>query len=428
MKKSIQAMVALLALAVISEQGLADNAEAFFARANHFTVRIDAAIERAFIEDEPGVFHGAGIVVDPRQQWILTNAHVVGHSPAKLTVTFSDGTKSRAEKVYVDPYVDVAVIRYDQPGNDVLPAELGCNDRPGVGHPIGAFGHPFGLNFTGTRGVVSGRTSRLGPAQLQIDAPVNGGNSGGPVISMVSGKVIGISTSTLNEASSQNTNFAVPISQACHILRLLAKGQDPSPPELDVGFYAMLGDEGRLTVARSYLAPELVQLEPDDVIVSANGVPVSHESDLIDALRGSLQDVRLEVRREGRIVKVNGRLHPMPKVTTRKAVLFAGMLFAEAGYRDRRSLEVGHDVMVHSIVPGSEGEAQEVWLYDLIGRVDGVAVLNLDHLRELLTAASGNESVQLDFLRNVENPESRYMFKPLRRIFSDPEPPGEVGL
>src|SRR5690606_40373664 len=103
-----------------------------------------------------------------------------------------DGTKTRAEKVYVDPYVDVAVIRYDQPGNDALPAELGCNDRPGVGHPIGAFGHPFGLNFTGTRGVVSGRTSRLGPAQLQIDAPVNGGNSGGPVISMVSGKVIGI--------------------------------------------------------------------------------------------------------------------------------------------------------------------------------------------------------------------------------------------
>src|SRR5690606_34600628 len=97
-KKSMQAMVALLALAVISEQGLADNAEAFFAKAKHFPVRIDTTIERAFIEDEPGAFHGAGFVTDPERGWVLTNAHVVGHSPAKLTVTFSDGTKTRAEK------------------------------------------------------------------------------------------------------------------------------------------------------------------------------------------------------------------------------------------------------------------------------------------------------------------------------------------
>ena len=78
---------------------------------------------------------------------------------------------------------------------------LDCGTMPPVAHSVGAFGHPWGFRFTGTRGITSAVTTRLGPNMLQTDAPINEGNSGGPLISLETGKVVGINTAKIKEES-----------------------------------------------------------------------------------------------------------------------------------------------------------------------------------------------------------------------------------
>ena len=93
-------------------------------------------------------------------------------------------------------------------------AELDCESEPGTGHPVGAFGHPWGLDYTGTRGIISGRTAKLGGEMLQTDAPINQGNSGGPLISLLNGKIVGINTAKVNKPRDEDSNLVVPIAQA----------------------------------------------------------------------------------------------------------------------------------------------------------------------------------------------------------------------
>src|SRR5690606_13999228 len=101
------------------------------------------------------------------RSWIVTNRHVVGESPSHVQVAMKSAPYADAEKVYVDPYIDIAVLRADV-GADKQ-ARLDCQDMPGTGHPVGAYGHPWGLEYTGTQGVISGRTDKPGTELLQTD-------------------------------------------------------------------------------------------------------------------------------------------------------------------------------------------------------------------------------------------------------------------
>jgi S1-C subfamily serine protease len=189
--------------------------------------------------DDQGASIGAGFVIDRKRRWLLTNAHVSGRSPAHITAKFYGAEPVRAWPVYIDPYLDLAILEYDPAGGKegTETASLDCEMRPGTGHPVGAFGHPNGFKFSGTRGVISGQTNRFGADWLQTDAPINGGNSGGPLISLVTGRVVGINTATLDDNQSQNANFAALASQACRVIALLKQGADPRPASLGVSFF-----------------------------------------------------------------------------------------------------------------------------------------------------------------------------------------------
>ena len=136
------------------------------------------------------------MVVDAKRGWVLTNAHVASSSYSTVTVTFHGGEPMPARRIYVDPRLDLAVLTYDPAKAKHTPTEpqFECDASPPVGHPVGAFGHPWGFRFTGTRGITSAVTSRLGPQMLQTDAPINSGNSGGPLISLETGRVSSAST------------------------------------------------------------------------------------------------------------------------------------------------------------------------------------------------------------------------------------------
>ena len=402
------------------------DAEEIFADALAYTVRIKTRIETPFIEDTRGAFTGAGFVVDNQRRWIMTNAHVVGHSPSFVRVAVHEGGYDDAEKVYVDPYLDLAILKLPDDRQQLTAASLECESEPGTGHPVGAFGHPWGLDYTGTRGIVSGKTAKVGGELLQTDAPINDGNSGGPLISLKTGRIVGINTAGINEEGDEGTNFAVSIVQACRILKLLRAGHDPSPPDLPFAFFNLAYETDPLIVARIYPGAEAFPLQVGDEIMKAGDKPIANEGQLIHALRGNLNDIALTVRRNDEIIAVAGRLSPSPRVTRRRGIKFGGMLLAPGNFRDRSIYTADQDIMVHSVARGSEGQDAGLSFYDFLIAIDGVAVTDLDHAYDLLKSASAYETVQLEFFQMTGNPDLQQLFDSLLRDFS-PQLPEQIG-
>jgi S1-C subfamily serine protease len=254
---------------------------------------------------------------------------------------------------------------------------------------VGAFGHPWRLQFTGTRGIISGVTARYRTELLQTDAPINQGNSGGPLISLESGGIVGINTAGIRGA--QNTNFAVAMKYACRILRLLQKGEDPSPPDLGLVYFRDIDNRKQLKVARSYAGTGTLQLLPGDVIrqvVGEEGM-IENETQLLHALRGRLASASLKVMRDGQETTVSGNKLPMHRVLETRGIYASGVLFGPITIRD--AAEFGaRGLMVHHVESGSIGESQDIEKSDLLETVDGTAVLDIDDLYGRLSEARNN--------------------------------------
>jgi serine protease Do len=403
-------------LLLVTGAAAADDAEGIFEKAVAYTVQVRTSIQLGFIEDDQGVATGAGFVVDKERGWIMTNAHVASYSRARVEVAFGLDRFAPAQRIYVDPFIDLAILQAATPLPDsVGEAVLACGQSPGTGHPVGAFGHPWGLKFTGTRGIISGMTSRIGGEMIQTDAPINSGNSGGPLISLRTGSIVGVNTASVNAEGAQNTNFAVSMLHACRVLELLRADRDPSPPAPMLTFFE-LDAEDELVVARSYLPPDAISLEAGDRIVAVGGVAIANEGQFVHELRGRLDAVALKVERDGALVELSGRLPAAPSVLQRRGILVSGMLLAPLGYHDTPLLGIGHDIGIHDTEAGSEAEANELSYYDLVLAIDGTPVRDMAQLFELLgAAATKEEEVTIDFLRPNRVGDTA-TFTPLRRI------------
>jgi S1-C subfamily serine protease len=165
---------------------------------------------------------GSGVVVDGAGD-ILTCLHVVAGSTA-IQVTFADGTTSPATIQTTEPANDIAVLRASQLPANLVPAVLGNPRSVQVGSEAFVLGNPFGLYGSISSGVISGlnRSFQLpgnGPqlqGLIQIDAAVNPGNSGGPLVNR-NGQVVGIVTALINPTKEDvfiGIGLAVPIDVA----------------------------------------------------------------------------------------------------------------------------------------------------------------------------------------------------------------------
>ncbi len=165
---------------------------------------------------------GSGVVVDSFGN-ILTSLHVVDGASV-IIVTFADGTQSEAQIVNAMPERDIAVIQAIDTPLSVVPAVLGNPNSMRVGDEAYVVGNPYGLYSSMSSGVISGfdRVFRVSgtdleiPGMIQIDAAVNPGNSGGPLLNR-SGHVIGIVTGLVNPTDDTffiGIGFAVPINVA----------------------------------------------------------------------------------------------------------------------------------------------------------------------------------------------------------------------
>lgn len=165
---------------------------------------------------------GSGVVISDGGD-ILTSLHVVKDA-TDIQVTFADGTQSSAEVITTQPENDIAVLHPSQLPVLLVPAVLGNPNAMNVGDEAYAVGNPFGLYSSMTSGVISGFNRTFQPPNsdqelkglIQIDAAVNPGNSGGPLLNRY-GQVIGIVTGIVNPAGQDffvGIGFAVPITTA----------------------------------------------------------------------------------------------------------------------------------------------------------------------------------------------------------------------
>jgi serine protease Do len=406
MRMSIFVRVVLLWAALgcgAATGAVAERGEEIFRKALSYTVQIKSSVTIPFAGDGKGSSLGAGFVIDAARGWILTNAHVVSRSPSRVEVAFHDQEFGDASKVWVDPYMDIAIVRVPDPAltRAIEVPHLGCEGVPPVGHPVGAFGHPWRLPYTGTRGIISGVTSRYRTELLQTDAPINQGNSGGPLISLEDGRIVGINTAGIRGA--QNTNFAVAMKYACRIIELLKEGSDPSPPDLGVVFFRDVDNRKQLRVARSYSRPDTIEFRPGDLIEEVVGVPgrIENETQLVHALRGRLQGASVRVQRNGKVIALNGQKPPLPRVMDQRGVYASGVLFGPITVRDAHEIGL-RGFMVHHVEPGSIGQAQEVARSDVLEAVDGKPVTDLDELFGWLRdAANERRRVELTLKRLV---------------------------
>jgi S1-C subfamily serine protease len=276
-----------------------------------------------------GLSTGSGVLIAP-DGLALTNSHVV-NGAAGVEVELEDGRSVLADLVGEDPATDLALLRVDVEG--ALPfAELGDSNGVRVGDGALAVGSPFGLTRTVTFGIVSalGRSlpshdaGRRIEGVLQTDAPLNPGNSGGPLLDH-EGRVIGINTAIL--FGGQGLCFAVPSNTASFVVsQLLADGRVrrarlgihaeevllPKAVAVDAGLESQRGVAVRAAIADS--PARRADLTRGDVIVRVDGARIESVADLHRELGGERigARVRMEILRGGRLLDVEVRPDEAP--------------------------------------------------------------------------------------------------------------------
>jgi S1-C subfamily serine protease len=268
-----------------------------------------------------GLSTGSGVLIAP-DGLALTNSHVV-NGAAGVEVELDDGRSIVADLVGEDPATDLALLRIGSEG--VLPfAELGDSNGVRVGDGAIAVGSPFGLTRTVTFGIVSalGRSlpsrdaGRRIEGVLQTDAPLNPGNSGGPLLDH-EGRVIGINTAIL--LGGQGLCFAVPSNTASFVVsQLLASGRVrrarlgihaeevmlPKVVSTAAGLDSQRGVAVRKVLVHSPAAN--AELARGDVIVRVDEVRVESVADLHRELGSQRigKRVRVGILRVGRLTSV----------------------------------------------------------------------------------------------------------------------------
>ncbi|OZM83371.1 S1C family serine protease [Pseudonocardia sp. MH-G8] len=240
-----------------------------------------------------GAAEGSGMILTPEGD-ILTNNHVVAGG-GEITVTLADGTEHPATVVGTSPSYDIAVIRV-QGATGLTPATLGESSSLQVGQPVVAIGSPRGLTGTVTTGIVSAldRTVAV-PGEdggavvyngLQTDAPINQGNSGGPLVNL-DGQVVAVN-SAIATAGEQNSGsiglgFAIPIDQARRVAQEVMDTGTATKPVLGVQgtVGAGTGDGAPIAAVQPGSPAEAAGLAAGDVVTRVDGAQVADFADLM---------------------------------------------------------------------------------------------------------------------------------------------------
>ena len=244
------------------------------------------------------VGEASGIVLNT-EGYIITNAHVVsdGYSP---TVVLSDGTEVAATVIGYDTRTDLAVVKINPDGIELVPAEFGDSDSLQLGDDVVAIGNASGYYNSVSKGVVSGLdrdvSTNLSIQLIQTDAAINPGNSGGALLNQY-GQVVGINSSKLAGEEIDSMGFAIPINDAKPIIdSLINYGYVKDRVALGVTVVALNDVNGSmmglpsqgLYITQIDASSDLYAqgITRGDVILTAAGVTLTQNNDLLKDSRG----------------------------------------------------------------------------------------------------------------------------------------------
>lgn len=286
--------------------------------------------ERFFRDQVPGPAEprgevgalGSGFVIDP-SGIVVTNNHVISDA-AEISVRTKDGDEYAAELVGADDKTDLAVLRVDAK-RPLTAVAWGDSDGIRVGDWVVAVGNPFGLGGTVTAGIVSARGREIGAGPyddfIQIDAPINTGNSGGPLFN-VDGAVVGVNTAIYSpNGGSIGIGFAIPSDMASKVVAQLRESGSVERGWLGVMIQPVtpeIAESLRLDKAAGALVTEVTADSPaakaglrqGDVILSYDGKAISTLRDLTRAVADTAVDrkVSIEIVRDNATKTVAARI------------------------------------------------------------------------------------------------------------------------
>lgn len=258
---------------------------------------------------------GSGVIIHAQHGHILTNSHVIESADA-IHITLKDGRKYLAEVVGIDPRADLAVLQI--PAERLTAMRFGDSDRLRVGDFVVAIGNPYSIGQTVTSGIISALHRNPGISEyenfIQTDAPINLGNSGGPLVNL-NGELIGINTAILGDQGGGNLGigFAVPINTAAGIITQIVQYGNVERGQLGVEVHdidaAMARDFGikpnEGAIINQVLAgspADKAGIEAGDIIIKMNGKNINSAVDVKNII-GDLRvgtEAHLALLRAGR--------------------------------------------------------------------------------------------------------------------------------
>lgn len=316
---------------------------------------------------------------------IVTNNHVVANAE-EITVRLNDDREFQATVVGADPETDLAVLRVE--GTNFPFVRFETEARPRVGDWVLAIGNPLGLGGTVTAGVVSAYGRQVGQAEtpyvdyMQIDAPINRGNSGGPTFD-IHGRVIGVNSAILSpNGYSVGIGFAIPADVAQRVTQQLI-----SEGAVQRGYVGITVGNATDAIVDALGLPDTVQgayvssvnaggpgerggLQEGDIIVAVNGEAVSDNSGVTRrvAAVGVGETIAFDVLRNGERRTVNVRAVARPSARELAALNQAG---EGVGLRDGATAPDGEALFGLTLAPVNR-QVRE--LYGLGDRVSGLVI------------------------------------------------------
>ncbi|WP_045836732.1 Do family serine endopeptidase [Hyphomicrobium sp. 99] len=323
--------------------------------------------------------------------YLITNNHVVDHAKS-VEVTMGDGKRYKAKVAGTDPKTDIALLKVE--GSSDFPFVRFASSTPRIGDWVVAMGNPFGLGGTVTAGIVSanGRDIGAGPYDdfIQIDAPINKGNSGGPTFNQ-KGEVVGVNTAIFSPSGgSVGIAFDIPAETAKRVSDELKSSGQVIRGWIGVAIQpvtADIADSLGLKEAKGALVDEpqdggpaaAAGIKAQDVIVSVDGKPVKDGRDLARMIAGISpgKSATLALIRDGKQRTINLTVGTFPKDKTAQLDHSAGtdtqlgMTLAPA---DEVQGAGSHGAVVVNVDPDGPAAEKGIQQGDIILSVGGKSV------------------------------------------------------